>query len=358
MKTTEKIKSLSFNEALEAAKENAKSKLCTNDIRLLLGNGFSRAYYGKFDYTTLYQAIKDEKKNKNIKKLFEYFGTSNFEAVLNFLKRAQFLFKIYGIDGKDIIKDYERIKDALAEAILKVHPEKTTVIPEEAKINCYKFLKQFDDIYTVNYDLLLYWTLLTDPNLDFGDYFTRDQDTPNEYCEYVRDGSKKDKHVFFLHGGLHLFIKDGRTIKKVWGNTLPLIEQIKKEIENGYYPWVVAEGDHESKLQQIKSNPYLDHAFEKLSQNKGQLFTFGFSFSDQDLHIVKAIIKNCGIRYLWIGIHGNMSNKNNEQLIKIANYMIYERKKIAKGINKYTRGPLKVRFYDSSNMDIWGIKNS
>lgn len=358
MKITDKTIITTFGQAMESAQDNSKGSLCSKHIRLLLGNGFSQAYYGDFGYTTLYQAIKDEKKNKNIKKLFKYFGTSNFEAVLSFLKDAQFLFKIYGIDSANIIRDYERIRDALAEAILKVHPEKTTVVPEKAKINCYEFLKQFNDIYTVNYDLLLYWTLLTDPNLDFGDYFTRDDDTPEEYCEYVKDGSRKDKHVFFLHGGLHLFIKDGRTIKKVWGNTIPLIRQIKEEIENGYYPWVVAEGDYESKLKQIKSNPYLDHAFEKLSQNEGQLFTFGFSFSSQDKHIIKAVVKNCAIKHLWIGIRGKLSDKNNEHLIKIANDMMSDRKRIVKGINKRTRGPLEIHFYNAGDMNIWGLKNS
>ena len=172
MPINDKVTIYSFDEAMKAAKENATNKLCTDGIRLFLGNGFSQSYFGPFSYTTLYQAVKDEKQNKNIKKLFEHFGTSNFEAVLSFLKHAQFLLKIYGIKGTAIVKDYERVRDALAEAILKVHPEKTTVIPEEVKLSCYKFLKQFNDIYTVNYDLLLYWTLLTDPALDFGDYFT------------------------------------------------------------------------------------------------------------------------------------------------------------------------------------------
>lgn len=355
MKINEKTTIYSFEDAMEAAKKNTQNKSCTKGIRLFLGNGFSQAYYGKFSYTTLYEAVKNEKKNKNINKLFNHFGTSNFEAVLSFLKHAQFLFETYKIKSTEIVEDYNRVRDALAEAILKVHPEKTTVIPEKNKMNCYNFLKQFDDIYTVNYDLLLYWTLLTNPQLEFSDYFFKDGDTPEGYCEYFEDGSKKEKKVFFLHGGLHLFIKNGKTLKKVWGNEMPLIGQIKREIENGYYPWVVAEGNHESKLQQIKSNPYLDHAFGKFSRQQGQLFTFGFSFSEQDTHIINAIVKNCAIRYMWIGVRGKLSDPKNAQLLEASNRIIFERKKLVKNVIKPARGPLEINFFDAGNMDIWGL---
>ncbi len=42
-----------FKESLEESKKNNEKKICTKDIRLLLGNGFSQTYYGKFSYKTL-----------------------------------------------------------------------------------------------------------------------------------------------------------------------------------------------------------------------------------------------------------------------------------------------------------------
>lgn len=341
----------SFEEALIEARKNSDQKLCTKGLRLLLGNGFSQAYFGKFSYKSLFTAIQEQKENERIKKLFNHFGTSNFEAVLSFLKHTQFLSTIYGFPDKEIKSDYERLRDSLAEAIVKVHPENTNEIPKKNQQACYKFLEKFDEIFTVNYDLLLYWVLLQDPSLAFGDYFFRDENTPNEFCEYFQDGSKSEKHIFFLHGALHLFLKNGVTTKKVWGNTVPLIEQIKSEIENGYYPLVVTEGDSDSKLNQIKGNPYLNHGLSSFLLKKGQLFSFGFSFSDQDNHIIDAIVKNMGLNFLWIGIRGDI--KKNSHFLEIAKKMEDGRGKILKGKEK-TKSSLSVYFYDAGNVNLWG----
>ena len=346
MKELQKI--YSFEEAFKEADSNRKNKLCTKDLRLLLGNGFSQAYYGS-SYTALFNAIGEEKKNERIKKLFDLFGTSNFEMVMSCLKNAQLLSQIYDFSDSEIKKDYERIRDALAEAILKVHPESTIQIPENHKISCQKFLKKFDDIYSVNYDLLLYWVVLQGPEVSFGDYFFRDQDTPSEYCEYFEDGSKTTKHILFLHGALHLFLKNGITTKKVLGTDRPLISQIKSAIESGHYPLVVAEGDSKSKINQIKSNPYLNHAFSKFSLCGGQIFSFGFSFSDQDKHIVDAIAQNKKIRFLWLGIFGDASDEESKRLLKIGREM----EKSRESKSKKTEHSLAVKFFDTKSVNIW-----
>ena len=345
-----------FDEAWQASQELIEKGACTKSRRLLLGNGFSRSFFGdKFSYRTLFSVIESEKKNERLKRLFDYFGTSNFEAVLTALKDTRFLFEIYGVKSDGPLADYERIRDALAEAIVKVHPPKTTAIPLESKKCCLLFLQRFDDdIFTVNYDLLLYWVVVQD-NI-FGDYFFREEDTPPEYCEFVHDGSKSAKHVHFLHGALHLFQKDGRTIKKVWGNVAPLVSQIKGEMEMGHYPLVVAEGDAASKLSRIKSVPYLEHAFAKLQNSKGQLFTFGFSFSEQDNHIVDLIVNNTDIRFLWIGIRGDFVKKENVRLAGLARDMDERRSKVIEGHKRKSKsksGSLEVRFYDAEAVELW-----
>lgn len=345
-----------FEQAMEIAKNNHENKLCTKSIRLLLGNGFSQAYHGDFAYSTLFDSVKQQKENARIKNIFEHFGTSNFEGVLSFLKKVQVLSTIYNFDMSEVVSDYERVRDALADAVVKVHPEKTTEISDLNKNDCYKFIDRFDDVYTVNYDLLLYWVLLRDSGIDFGDYFFRDEETPQEYCEYVEDGGKTDKHIYYLHGALHLFLKNGITTKKVWGNTIPLISQIKDEMEQGYYPLVVAEGESADKIEQIKGNPYLNHSFSKFERGQGQLFTFGFSFSSQDAHITKAIIKNRTLKYLWIGIRGDFTEDKNKQLFKMAEDMVEQRRNLVGLKDKKGNGYLTVNFFDAGEMDIWGKK--
>jgi len=346
----------SFEAAWSAAEENIKDKRSTKGMRLLLGNGFSRAYDSSFNQTTLFDAIKEFKEHQNLKKLFEHFGTSNFEGVLHILKEMQFVLGVYGMQDQGIKEDYEKIRDALAQAIVDVHPPNTNFVPQKNKEACFGFLDKFDTVYTVNYDLLLYWTVVQEESHKFGDYFNRTEDTPDEYCEYIEDGGRSGKHILFLHGGVHLFLKNGATTKKVWGSKAPLIDQIKKEIENGYYPWVVAEGDSDSKMQQIKSNPYLFHAFTKLGSLKGQLFTFGFSFSKQDEHIVNAIVENIGIRYVWMGIRGDVKRDENKKLLKLAEDMVEKRKLLME--KKKIKNPeeLEIKFYNAGGMDIWGKK--
>ncbi len=347
----------SFEDALKQAKTNARLGLCTKDIRILLGNGFSRAYYGDFEYTTLFDAIKNEKENERIRQVFDAYGNSNFEGVLKLLQDGAWLVQIYGQSNEEILVDYERIKSALAEAIVKVHPANTGLIPLKNKQSCHNFISQFRDIFTVNYDLLLYWVVLNNTSPAFGDYFTREEDTPAELCEYVGSGAGDDPKIYFLHGALHLFQKDGKTVKRVW-TTMPLVSQVKEAMDKGEYPLVVAEGDSSAKDKQMSSNPYLKNAYDKFKNLGGQLFTYGFSFADQDNHLMQAIARNPFYRHLWIGIRGGFEKDSNVRIFEKTNEMKEIREGVIKG-KKYSAsrkaGDLKVHFYDSGSMDIWSV---
>lgn len=351
---------LSFDDIYKKGKALNKSWLCQKPKRMLLWNWFTQAYSKDFWYTTLFRAIADIREDQRLKKIFDKYWTSNFEEILRHLKSLEFFWGIYNFNTSEAGNDYHRIQDALAKAILTVHPENSTLIPEFNKQHCLWILKKFDDIFTVNYDLLLYWTILCDDNPSFWDYFNRDEDTPNEYCEYFQDWSKsKGKpHIFFLHWALHLFIKSGTTIKKVWGNIMPLIPQIKNEMEKGYYPLVVAEWTSENKKSMINSNPYLKHAFDKLWIIWGQLFTFGFSFSEPDKHITKNIIQNTWLRYLAIWIRGDFSKPSNQRIYDIAQNIIEERKIIIwESKQKEWYWNLFIDFYDTETIDIWWLKS-
>ncbi len=354
-------KIFSYEDAWQVADQLSRQKDIANKTRLLLGNGFSKAYYGDFGYTTLFDAIKDEKENDRICEVFEKFGNSNFEGVLRLLQHAAWLVEIYGFSNEEIIADYERVKSALAEAIVKVHPLNTAAIPPINKVSCHDFISSFADVFTVNYDLLLYWVVMQNSPPSFGDCFTREEDTPDELCEYEGSGSKEKKFVYYLHGALHLVQKDGKTFKRVWGNTVPLVSQVKGAMDNGEYPLVVAEGDHESKDRQMSANPYLKHAYDKLKNTAGQIFTFGFSFSDQDEHLLNAISWNGGQRYLWVGIRGDFTKSENQKIFEKVKVMQDVRSKMIEGgkikVNR-TTGDLKVSFYDTGTMDVWGNRQS
>lgn len=350
----------SFEDATKMADEFSGIN-CTKTKNILLGNGFSRSYYGdKFNYTTLFDAIKEEKNNERIKEIFEKYGNSNFEGVLRLLQDASWLNEIYKISNKEIISDYNKIKKSLSEAIVKVHPEHTGKIEEDQKKSCFNFLNLFENIFTVNYDLLLYWVIMTQEGQDkFGDYFTKEEDTPEGHCEFVI--GSHGKHIHFLHGALHLFQQDGAVLKIVWGETVPLVSQVRDLMEKGIYPLVVAEGNSKAKVKQIKNNPYLKYIYDKFKLITGQLFTFGFSMSEQDEHILKIIKNNEDIRHLWIGIRGDFKTKHNKHFIQIANDLENERSLLIKN-KKYNKnskkGDLKVRFFDAGTMNIWGNRTA
>ena len=349
-------KIITFQEALEAAKA---SPTCYGKKRLLLGNGFSMACYGEFGYKTLYQCVREMGIPKRVENIFKKYGETDFEAVLKMLDDGAWLahnYKLYkDIEKSEMKKDYETLKSSLTEAIAEVHPEHRAKVSDQKYNNCYKFISIFDDLYTVNYDLLLYWTSLQKQPFKFGDLFSKDEDTDGNDCEYMPHNYSGNSHLYFLHGALHLYFDGTNVRKRVWKDTgKPLVSQIKTALEKKEYPLVVAEGDSNSKMGQIQSHGYLSNCFRKFCGIRGHLFTFGFSMSKQDQHIVDAIIKNESIRHIWIGIRGDFSKSSNKRFLNLKEKMkdqrdlhIGDRKMSAK------KGDLSVHFYDADSAKVW-----
>ena len=68
-----------------------------------------------------------------------------------------------------------------------------------------------------------------------------------------------------------------------------LLDVIKKKIENGSSPVFVAAGNSNEKMQHISHNKYLQHCYDSLCHIAGSLVVLGFSFGDNDTHIIDAI---------------------------------------------------------------------
>ena len=192
---------LSFEEAL-AASESVDPNTCAKKQRLFLGNGFSMGCLKTFGYTALYEKIIEMGLPDHVQDIFTHFGQCNFEAVLKALDDGTWMSEHYKMQSTDsslnMSNDYESLKKSLASAISEVHPPHSGIISAHQYEHCYKFISYFDDIYTVNYDLLLYWTSLTREPFKFEDDFYRDADTPDEYCEYMPYAKKSvNPHLYF-----------------------------------------------------------------------------------------------------------------------------------------------------------------
>jgi Domain of unknown function (DUF4917) len=148
---------------------------------LLLGNGFSIALFpDRFRYGSLLEGA-DFTAHPEARQAFDQLGTTDFELVINALGNAVALLPIYSPDAEAVRRMGEHaevLKELLVQAIAGRHPERPSDITEDQYRACRNFLANFvaesrDDranggkdrrgkIYTLYYDLLLYWTLLHD----------------------------------------------------------------------------------------------------------------------------------------------------------------------------------------------------
>ncbi len=178
---------------------------------LLLGNGFSIALKPDiFSYGSLYENA-DFAAVPHVKRLFEALGTQDFEIVIKHLQDAAKVVEVYRPSAvtlaRSLRRDAAAIKDALVTAIAKRHPDRPFDIRPVQYASCRKFVSAFDHIFTLNYDVLLYWALMQDEvdklTLRHDDGFRHPEDDPDK--PWVSWQQANSATVSYLHGALHLF---------------------------------------------------------------------------------------------------------------------------------------------------------
>ena len=133
---------------------------------LLLGNGFSIALKPDiFSYGSLY-GNADFSAAPHVKKLFDALGTQDFEIVIKHLQDAAKVVEVYRPTAvtlaRSLRNDAAAIKDALVAAIARRHPDRPFDITKRQYAACRQFISAFDHIFTLNYDVLLYWAMMQD----------------------------------------------------------------------------------------------------------------------------------------------------------------------------------------------------
>ena len=212
-------------------------------------------------------------------------------------------------------------------------------------------------VYTLNYDLLLYWTLMHDDmpfadpiNIDTNDGFGNDRDNPDaDYVVWQGDTGSRGQRVHYLHGALHLFDAESELKKYTWVRRgEPLVQQARSSLEEGYFPLFVAEGTSAQKKYKIRHNAYLYHSYKSFIANLAQqnpcFFIFGHSMAENDAHILKRIGRG-KFKKLYIGLYGDPNSEENRQIITRANSLAALR---------HERYPLTVSFFDSATANVWG----
>lgn len=357
------IKPTTFLEAIADSKRCAKR-------HLLLGNGFSIGCRADiFHYASLYGQA-DFSKIPEVQKVFETLGTQDFEVAIKALERGARLLPIYVPTHPDaadaMLAHAAALKDVLVSTIAKNHPDVPGSVPDEKFWACRQFLNHFlgpdnkdGQVYTLNYDLLLYWTLMHE-DAPFGDRlalakndgFGNDEDDPNaDYVVWQGETAAHSARVHFLHGALHLFDAGSELKKYTWVRKgTPLIVQSREAINANAFPLFVAEGTSVQKKNKIRHNAYLYQSFKQLTANAQTgthcFFIFGHSLAENDDHILTRLGRG-RFKKLYVGIFGDANSIDNKKIIARAH---------ALAAMRHERFPLEVSFFDSATANVWGGK--
>lgn len=326
------------------------------DLRhLLLGNGFSIACKPDlFRYDKLFNRA-DFSKLKRVRSAFERLSTTNFENVIRALRSYALISNLYAPQSPDAktkaTEDAHKLKELLVRTIADSHPDLPASISRSQYLKCRSFLRGYKSINTLNYDLLLYWTLMQDELGDAeipcddgfrkpagnhdSDYVTWDPD--NSYSQSVR----------YLHGALHLFDTGAEMKKFTWINTqIPLIEQIRAALKKEFYPVFVSEGTSKEKLERIRHNDYLSKMYRAFTALGGDIVVYGHSLDSSDDHFFRDRIGYHGkCKRLYFSLFGDPESTENRQVIRRANAL--------PGLRPLKKPKLEVKFFSAESAKVW-----
>lgn len=317
---------ISFDEAIERT---------GGDRTLLIGNGFSAEY---FNYATLL-AASGLPEDDPVRGLFAALRTNDFEAVVAALETAVMVERAYDekTRAECLDADAQRVREALVTAINATHPAHRDGLGDRFASSA-AFLAHFDRVFSLNYDLLLYWVNLEEAHLSDG--FGLGERSGQFIGPFREDAYC---HIYNLHGGLHLFDNGLGEIIKAVDEGDGVIATIGKTIQDKRkMPVYVAEGTSAQKVRKINSVPYLRHCLDQLRQTTSTLFVYGHSADENDAHIYSAIFTP-EVKHLYFGIW-----EPTEEKIRTLDGQLAKYQKVAGAEADYT-------FFDSASAHVWEL---
>ncbi len=328
---------ISFEDALKQANKNG------GKVHLLLGNGFSRGFRESiFSYDALLKRTKFNRHGPIIRRIFFNLKTSDFERVIRLLVEMRVV--LSGLPKVPatilaLLTDLEQtLKSALADTLAANHPEGPFEISGSEYESVLAFLSHFEKIYTLNYDLLLYWSLMHTERHSVDDGFRNPEEPDSDYVTWEPE-NRYSQGVFYLHGALHIFDSGDEIRKFTWCRTgVRLKDQIMAELNENRYPLIITEGTASSKRERIFHNIYLASAYKSLLSITGSLFIYGAALHEQDGHILYALNQNTKLKHLFVGIYGNPDSPTNSITIAQAERI---------------RGDKKLYYFDAQSAKVW-----
>ena len=253
---------------------------------LLLGNGFSINISNLFSYSSLYWESVVQLGPSG--KIFDGLGTTNFEEVLEALLHTELVVSALGADSTKIQNLYTQVRHALFDTIKRVHVPWCD-IPNGTLSAVATALRSYDRVFTTNYDLLPYWSLVEAAPFGFADLFL---DVGNAFNPRNTEIFSGKTGLYFLHGAVHLWQDDSTGATGKWTSGLnSLLERLETVYtsESLRRPLFVSEGNSEKKLRTIRRSDYLAFALEELRRDSSATVVFGHSLGSSDVHIAEAL---------------------------------------------------------------------
>lgn len=291
---------------------------------ILLGNGFSINLDSSFTYTSLFEtfisSLPPEKAS-----LYKKLGINNFEVILSDFDKVLNINSLFEIETTKIIDASDETKNGLIDAITSNHPNKDQIHRIKME-NIGKVLGKFNKVFTLNYDILLYHTILQmndfyatcGESKQFSDFFWGGNHSEFRTFEHPQKYPNRIS-VYYLHGAIFIF-KDEFSAKKivVTEEGSELLEEVKSTIKKGEIPLFISAGSADEKHRMIRQNDYLLQCLVDFTHSTSNLVIYGASLQSQDNHIVHAINKY-PVRKLAIGIYKD--NKSDDVIKEeIAHY--------------------------------------
>jgi hypothetical protein len=257
---------------------------------ILLGNGASCVVWDRFNYASLFEVARNPGPSQRLSAsdvgLFKALKSGeNFESVLGALITSQAVCGALKLSTATIEARYDSIKNALIAAVHHVHVPWTSV-DKPRLIHIRRALLEYEHVFSTNYDLLVYWSIMAETPGDFKDYFWGQQfDIAN--AEIWGRVTK----VLYLHGGLHLYhdVGTAATCKEQAAQSVNLLALFGKR--PGTYPLCITEGTADQKLAAIRRSGYLQFALQQFAAETGALVVFGHSLSDEDSHLTSLMAR-------------------------------------------------------------------
>jgi hypothetical protein len=338
------------------------------DSTLLIGNGASIAVHEDFSYGAILELARQ---NGSIKKeeerLFSEFDTRNFELVLRALRYSwRTLRALLMPDSKDQIESLAKnIKEALSSTVLDFHVDRNSVVPLVPRIA--PFLYRFKNVFSLNYDLIIYWACLianTRHNIDgkMMDSFGNDEEKDLVFKESkLNDERYKDRtRVFYPHGNLALvkkrkgeqYVKEQK-VKRLNKRTSVLDSIGRYWMSGEYDPLIVSEGSAQEKVDAILQSSYLRTVvFDIMPRAKESVVFYGFNFGESDKHIVNNLLAN-GENIKRVAVSVFMRKENSKEHEKAREYCSRVKKIINSMVKKKGDHSVDVVFFDATSEGAW-----